>query len=153
MTDPSTVVALAPIVNPLADYINTAIGTLTGLAVTTVCALAGRYLHVAVSQSFVKAATDEATKQAGILIAKAETSLAAKSIDVHSADVAVAANWAATQIPEVLKKANMTPDDFAHTIVGEIGKLTAEPAPTFAPAHAAPQVQQVALPAPAAPVK
>jgi hypothetical protein len=33
-------------------------------------------------------------------------------------------NWAAREIPDVLEKANMTPDDFAHTIVGEIGKLT-----------------------------
>lgn len=125
MTDPSTVVALAPIVNPLADYINTAIAGIVGTAITFVCALATKYLHVQISQTFIDAATAEAKKQAGILIAKAETSLASQSIDTHSSEVAVAANWAATQIPDVLKKAGMTPDDFAHSIVAEVGKLTA----------------------------
>jgi hypothetical protein len=143
MTDPSTIVALAPIVNPLADYINTAVGSIAGLAVTTVCAYAVKYLHVTISQSFVDAATAEAKKQAGILISKATTSLATQSIDTHSSEVAVAANWAATQIPDVLKKAGMTPDDFAHTIVGELGKMTA--------ATAAPALEPAQIPAPAKP--
>ncbi len=124
MTDPSTVVALTPVVDPLRDYINTTVGSIVGLAVTTVCAYAVKYLHISISQAFVTAAAAEAQKQAGILIAKAESSLATRSIDSHSAEVASAVNWAATEIPGVLEKANMTPDDFAHTIVGEIGKLT-----------------------------
>jgi hypothetical protein len=125
MTDASTAVSAAPFVDILQPYITVVVTAVVGALVSLVAAAARKYLNISIDQSLVDIAKAEAEKQAGILIAKSSTNLATQSIDAHSPVVAQAANWAAREIPKVLSDAKITPDDFAHMIAGEVGKLTA----------------------------
>jgi hypothetical protein len=135
MTDASTAVSAAPFVDILQPYITAVVTTVAGAVVTLAAAAARKYLKISIDQGLVDIARDEAQKQAGLLIAKSATSLATQSIDAHSPEVARATNWAATEIPKVLSDAKITPDDFAHMIAAEVGKLTAPVTQTtvFAP--------------------
>jgi hypothetical protein len=125
MTDASTAVSAAPFVDILQPYITVIVTAVVGALVSLVAAAARKYLNISIDQSLVDIAKAEAEKQAGILIAKSSTNLATQVIDSHSPAVAQAANWAANEIPKVLSDAKITPDDFAHMIAGEVGKMTA----------------------------
>jgi hypothetical protein len=121
MTDSSTAVSLAPAVDALQPYITAAVTTIIGVAITYATALLGKYANIKISKGFTDALTAEADKQANILIAKASDNLANKSVDAHTPAVDEAANYVAKHMPDILKNAGASPDDFAHTIAAAIG--------------------------------
>jgi hypothetical protein len=121
MTDTSTAVSLAPVVDALQPYVTVAVTTIIGIAITYAMALLRQYANIHFNQSFVDAMTAEADKQASILVAKASDNLANQSVNAHTPVIAEAANYVAKNMPTILKNAGASTDDFAHTIAAAIG--------------------------------
>ena len=82
-----------------------------------------QYTGIQVSQANADALTKAIQDQAGLLIAKSPTNLSFQSIDPHHPDIAKAVNWMGTAMPKLLAATGKTPDDVAHMIAAEIGKL------------------------------
>ena len=126
MADPSTAIAAAPFVADLQPYLTALVTAVIGIAVPWGFSLLQRYTGVAISQADQEALSKAAQTQAGIIVAKADGSLAGVSIDAKSPAIATAANWVAVNLPSLLTKAGATPDDVSHMILAEIGKLQAQ---------------------------
>jgi cytochrome bd-type quinol oxidase subunit 2 len=127
MVDSSSTVALAPWVEILQPIVTTVVTALIGAAVTYGAYLLQKWTGIKVSQDNQAALEKAVSTQAGLAIAKSATSLAGQSIDARSTSVAEGANYIGKNLKPLLEATGKTPDDVAHDIAAEIGKLTAAP--------------------------
>ena len=125
MTDATTTISLAPFVEVLQPYITAAVTTIVGAAVVYVASLFQKWTGIKVSQNDQTNLQSWISTQAGLAIAKSETNLSGVSIDAHTKIVADAADFVVSKIPDLLKATGKTPDDVAHLIASEIGRLQA----------------------------
>jgi hypothetical protein len=126
MTNSTSVIAAAPIVDALRPIISAVVTTIIGLAVTFGVALLSRWTGVALQSTFVDSLRQAAQTEAGVLVAEAADNLSSRSIPVASPAVAAAANRIAAAMPEAVKAVGMTPDALGRLVAGEIGKLQAQ---------------------------
>ena len=126
MTDLTSVIAAAPIVDALRPIISAVVTTIIGLAVTFGVALLSRWTGVTLQSTYVDSLRQAAQTEAGVLVAEAADNLSSRSIAVASPAVAAAANRIAAAMPEAVKAVGMTPDALGRLVAGEIGKLQAQ---------------------------
>ena len=129
MVDTSTAVPMAPFVEALKPYIDLAVTTLIGCAVTYAATLFRRWTNIKIDDATLSKITTATQTQAGLAVAKAADNLAGHSIDAHSAQVAQGTLFVANALKAELAASGITPDDVAHMIAAEIGKLQTQ-APT-----------------------
>jgi hypothetical protein len=125
MSDPSSVVAVAPIIEilkPLIDVVvPPAVVGLVGIAI----GLIRKYTGAAISAQAEAKLESAAATQAGILVARAENNLAGQSVTLGSSGIAEAAEAIEAALPEAMALTGATPDKLKALVVGEIGKLQA----------------------------
>lgn len=130
MTDPTSAIPAAPIVDALRPIISAVVTTIVGIAVTFGVALLTKWTGVTLQSTYVDSIRQAAQTEAGVLIAEAADNLSSRSIPVTSPAIAAAAARIAAAMPEAMKAAGMTPDALKRLVAGEIGKLQAQ-ATTF----------------------
>ena len=126
MTDSATAVAAAPFVALLQPVVQAAAASALGVLGSWSVYLAGRYLHIQITQAAIDTVVSKAQTWAGTFIANDANNLAGRSIRVSDPRIATAANSIAAELPMILVSSGWTEDRIAKLVVGEIGKLQAQ---------------------------
>jgi hypothetical protein len=126
MTDTATTVAAAPLAAFLQPILQAAVASALGVLGSWSVYLAGRYLHIQITQAAVDTVVSKAQTWAGNFIANDADNLAGRSISVSDPRIAAAANSIAEELPAILAASGWTEDRIAKLVVGEIGKLQAQ---------------------------
>jgi hypothetical protein len=134
VTDPTSAIAAAPVVEALRPIISAVATTMAGVAVTFAVALLRRWTGVTMQSTYVDSIRQAAQTEAGVLIAEAADNLSSRSIPVASPAIAAAATRIAAAMPEAMKAVGMTPDTLQRLVAGEIGKLQAQATAISVPA-------------------
>jgi hypothetical protein len=100
-------ISLAPLINLLVAYVLMALG----VAIPIVGRKALSYLHVKLTDAQWAIVDRTAEKWAKQLIAQADASLMTKSITINNSAVADMAEMAVKDIPDVLGKLGLSPDE------------------------------------------
>jgi hypothetical protein len=138
VADPSTVIPLAPFVEYVKPYIDALVPVIITAAIGYAATLFRKWTNIKIDDATVAKITAATNMQAGLAVAKAEDNLAGKSIDAHSPEVTQGIGFLADSLKAELAATGITPDDLAHMVAAEIGKLQAQsplpatPAFTFA---------------------
>jgi hypothetical protein len=136
MSDPTAVVAAAPLVAAFVPIVVQVAGAVIAGAIAWAAARFSKATGVQLRASALTRITAAAQSEAGALIAEAGDNLAMKSIPVGSSTVAAIANKLATNLPAEMKTAGLTPAHVATIVAGEIGKMQASMTSVPAPAAA-----------------
>ncbi len=136
MTDATTTISLAPFVEALLPTLVVIASAISTAAVTYLVDLVRKW-GLQISQANEAKLVKEVSTQAGLAIAASATNLAGESIDAHSPAVVKAASYITNNLQALMKSTGVTPDNVAHLVAGEIGKLQAA-TPTVVAALPAP---------------
>ena len=127
MTDASQAVSAAPFIAIISPFINAAVTALVGAGVAWFAVQVRRWTGHAMAQADQDKLRQAAQDAAGVIFAGAEAGVSATSIKVGDPRVVSAANKIAASIPAVLAVAGApSPDDVAHLITAELGRLQAQ---------------------------
>jgi hypothetical protein len=126
MTNSTSMIAAAPIVDALRPIISALVTTMVGLALTFGVALLSRWTGVTLQSTYVDSLRRAAQTEAGVLVAEAADNLSSRSISVASPSIAAAAARIAAAMPEAVNAVGMTPEGLSRLVAGEIGKLQAQ---------------------------
>jgi hypothetical protein len=126
MTNSTSVIAAAPIVDALRPIISAVVTTIIGLALTFGVGLLSRWTGVTLQSTYVDSLRQAAQTEAGVLVAEAADNLSSRSIPLASPAIAAAAARIAAAMPQAVKAVGMTPDTLGRLVAGEIGKLQAQ---------------------------
>jgi len=136
MSDPTALIAAAPLVDALAPIVVQVASAVIAIAITWAAARFSKATGIQIQAGALNRITAAAQSEAGALIATAGDNLATKSIPVWSPTVAGIADKLAANLPAEMKAAGLTPDHVATIVAGEIGKLQASMTTVAAPAAA-----------------
>lgn len=127
MTDVATVVSnqesLQPIVAIVSPYLDVVVKALIGLAVTILTAKAYQWFGIKATVSQEAQITSAAQNVAGVIVAKADATIANRSVTVNSPELKNAIDSLVASSPKILDKLGITPDSFSHKVAGELGKM------------------------------
>lgn len=128
-TPVSTTVTLGPLLTYLQPTITEGLAYLVGIGLTSLFAIVGlkanQWFGLKISDAqwaVVHSAADAEVKK---LVAMGVTDIATMNVDVKSPIVASTAQAAINQIPDIAKKAGVTPDGMAELVLAKIGAYQA----------------------------
>jgi hypothetical protein len=130
MSDPSTAVAIGPLVQALEPLVQTAVATAVGAVAIIALTTWNRWLGKKTTEDQKDAIRKAAATEAGVMVAEASDNLAGRSISVSNPAVAAAAAHVIAAAPLAVNATGVTSADVSRLVAGEIGKLQALASPT-----------------------
>jgi len=128
MPDPSTAIAVAPIVDFAQSTVNLVLPVIVGAAATFAAATFKRWTGIAINQMALDKIREAASTEAGLLVAQAASNLRGEIITVKNPGVVAAANKIIEALPGAAARAGVTPEIVAKFVAGEVGKIQPAPA-------------------------
>jgi hypothetical protein len=145
MSDPS-VVSAAPFMEILSPYINAVVQVVVAAGVSYGAFLWHKWTGREIAQADQDKVTKAAQDQAGIIFAKGEAGISTESIKVTDPRIQASAQFLQRALKTTLDATGTTPDDVAHAVQAELGKLQAQSTSTAPAAPAdAPEVKKALL--------